>query len=63
MNNMYLLKPLYAQIVVAVKKILYATDANESALEEAQECLIESLGIEVEEEEGNEEEDEAGTQT
>lgn len=60
MNNMYL---LYVQIVVAVKKILYATDANESALEEAQECLIESLGIEVEEEEGNEEEDEAGTQT
>ncbi|KAJ4872776.1 Microtubule-associated protein RP/EB family member 1B [Raphanus sativus] len=45
-------------IVVAVKKILYATDANESALEEAQECLIESLGLEAEEEEGNEEEEE-----
>ncbi|XP_048637846.1 microtubule-associated protein RP/EB family member 1B-like [Brassica napus] len=49
-------------IVVAVKKILYATDANDSALEEAQECLIESLGIDVEEEEENEAE-EAGTQT
>lgn len=47
------------QIVVAVKKILYATDANESALEEAQECLIQSLGLEVdEEEEGKEEEEE-----
>ncbi|ESQ31674.1 hypothetical protein EUTSA_v10004754mg [Eutrema salsugineum] len=38
-------------IVVAVKKILYATDANESALEEAQECLNQSLGLEAEEEE------------
>ncbi|KFK27976.1 hypothetical protein AALP_AA8G455900 [Arabis alpina] len=47
-------------IVVAVKKILYATDANESALEEAQECLNESLGLEAEEEE---EEEEAETQT
>ncbi|CAA7035055.1 unnamed protein product [Microthlaspi erraticum] len=47
-------------IVVAVKKILYATDANESALEEAQECLDESLGLEAaEEEEGEEVEEEA----
>uniref|UniRef100_A0A1J3JZH5 Protein ATEB1 homolog 2 n=1 Tax=Noccaea caerulescens TaxID=107243 RepID=A0A1J3JZH5_NOCCA len=45
-------------IVVAVKKILYATDANESALEEAQECLDQSLGLEpAEEEEGKEEEE------
>uniref|UniRef100_A0A1J3DZJ7 Protein ATEB1 homolog 2 n=1 Tax=Noccaea caerulescens TaxID=107243 RepID=A0A1J3DZJ7_NOCCA len=44
-------------IVVAVKKILYATDANESALEEAQECLDQSLGLEpAEEEEGEGEE-------
>ncbi|XP_010483963.1 PREDICTED: microtubule-associated protein RP/EB family member 1B [Camelina sativa] len=45
-------------IVVAVKKILYATDANESALEEAQECLNQSLGLEADEEEGKEEEEE-----
>ncbi|CAH8391711.1 unnamed protein product [Eruca vesicaria subsp. sativa] len=38
-------------IVVAVKKILYATDANEFALEEAQECLNQSLGLEAEEHE------------
>uniref|UniRef100_M4D0U2 EB1 C-terminal domain-containing protein n=1 Tax=Brassica campestris TaxID=3711 RepID=M4D0U2_BRACM len=62
-NSSAKVQALSKEIVVAVKKILYATDANESALQEAQECLIESLGIEVEEEEGNEEEDEAGTQT
>ncbi|KAG2301190.1 hypothetical protein Bca52824_029841 [Brassica carinata] len=50
-------------IVVAVKKILYATDANESALEEAQECLNQSLGLEPEEEEGEEEGQGAETQT
>ncbi|XP_010444099.1 PREDICTED: microtubule-associated protein RP/EB family member 1B [Camelina sativa] len=53
-------------IVVAVKKILYATDANESALEEAQECLNQSLGLEADEEEGKEEEEEeeaAATET
>ncbi|KAJ0238211.1 Microtubule-associated protein RP/EB family member 1B [Hirschfeldia incana] len=38
-------------IVVAVKKILYATDTNESPLEEAQECLNVSLGLEAAEEE------------
>lgn len=46
---MYLLKPRNVQIVVAVKKILYAADANESALEEAQECLSKSLGLAAEE--------------
>ncbi|XP_033140337.1 microtubule-associated protein RP/EB family member 1B isoform X2 [Brassica rapa] len=45
-------------IVVAVKKILYAADANESALEEAQECLSQSLGLGAEEVE-----QEAETQT
>ncbi|KAF3541618.1 hypothetical protein F2Q69_00025301 [Brassica cretica] len=45
-------------IVVAVKKILYAVDANESALEEAQECLSQSLGLGAEEVE-----QEAETQT
>ncbi|CAH8280569.1 unnamed protein product [Arabidopsis lyrata] len=45
-------------IVVAVKKVLYATDADESVLEEAQECLNQSLGLEVDEEEGKEEEEE-----
>ncbi|CAH2043831.1 unnamed protein product [Thlaspi arvense] len=55
-------------VVVAFKKILYATDANESALEEAQECLNQSLGIEAEEEEEEdaeeaEAEEEAETQT
>jgi RP/EB family microtubule-associated protein len=40
-------------IVVAVKKILYATDANESALEDAQEYLNQSLGVEDDEAEGN----------
>lgn len=34
--------------MVAVKKILYATDANESALEDAQEYLNQSLGVEDE---------------
>ncbi|CAN8264644.1 unnamed protein product [Cochlearia groenlandica] len=50
-------------IVVAVKKILYATDANESALEEAQECLDQSLGLEAddEEEEAEGQEEEAET--
>ncbi|KAJ4887728.1 Microtubule-associated protein RP/EB family member 1B [Raphanus sativus] len=42
-------------IVVAVKKILYATDANESPLEEAQECLNASLGLEAAEEAQGEE--------
>lgn len=55
---MYLLKPQYVQIVVAVKKILYAVDANESALEEAQECLSQSPGLGAEEVE-----QEAETQT
>jgi len=55
---MILLKPQCVQIVVAVKKILYATDANESVLEEAQECLNQSLGLEGYEEEGKEEEEE-----
>ncbi|KAL1203890.1 Microtubule-associated protein RP/EB family member 1B [Cardamine amara subsp. amara] len=53
-------------IVVAVKKILYATDANESALEEAQECLNQSLGLEADEEEETlegEEEEEVEIQT
>lgn len=54
----YLLKPRNVQIVVAVKKILYAADANESALEEAQECLSQSLGLGAEEVE-----QEAETQT
>ncbi|CAA0384878.1 unnamed protein product [Arabidopsis thaliana] len=40
-------------IVVAVKKILYATDANESVLEDAQEYLNQSLGVEDDEAEGN----------
>lgn len=54
------------QIVVAVKKILYATDADESVLEEAQECLNQSLGLDVDEEGKEEEEEEeaaAETQT
>ncbi|XP_010547810.1 PREDICTED: microtubule-associated protein RP/EB family member 1B-like [Tarenaya hassleriana] len=38
-------------IVEAVKKILYATDAKESALEEAQDYLSQSLGEDDEEEE------------
>ncbi|CAH8359036.1 unnamed protein product [Eruca vesicaria subsp. sativa] len=38
-------------IVVAVKKILYATDANEFALEEAKECLNQPLGLEAEQQE------------
>ncbi|KAF8088237.1 hypothetical protein N665_0548s0009 [Sinapis alba] len=51
-------------ILVAVKKILYATDANESALEEAQECLNVSLGLEaVEEGQGEEEEEEEEAET
>uniref|UniRef100_M4DNN3 EB1 C-terminal domain-containing protein n=1 Tax=Brassica campestris TaxID=3711 RepID=M4DNN3_BRACM len=45
------------QIVVAVKKILYATDANESALEDAQEYLNQSLGVKAEVEENGEQED------
>uniref|UniRef100_A0A1J3K3D6 Protein ATEB1 homolog 2 n=1 Tax=Noccaea caerulescens TaxID=107243 RepID=A0A1J3K3D6_NOCCA len=48
-------------IVGAVKKILYANDANESALEDAQEFLNQSLGVEVEaeaEDEGSGEEEE-----
>ncbi|ESQ45805.1 hypothetical protein EUTSA_v10010609mg [Eutrema salsugineum] len=45
-------------IVGAVKKILYATDANESALEDAQEYLSQSLGVEAEEEEEEEEDGE-----
>ncbi|XP_010515075.1 PREDICTED: microtubule-associated protein RP/EB family member 1A-like [Camelina sativa] len=58
-------------IVVAVKKILYATDADESVLEDAQEYLNQSLGVEAAaeaeaEEEGNgeqeEEEEEEKTQ-
>ncbi|WZY98774.1 hypothetical protein YC2023_071103 [Brassica napus] len=44
-------------IVVAVKKILYATDANESALEDAQEYLNQSLGVKAEVEENGEQED------
>ncbi|KAL0790207.1 hypothetical protein Bca101_006453 [Brassica carinata] len=44
-------------IVVAVKKILYATDANESALEDAQEYLNQSLGVKAEDEENGEQED------
>ncbi|CAA7028348.1 unnamed protein product [Microthlaspi erraticum] len=52
-------------IVVTVMKMLYATDANESPLEEAQECLGQSLGLEAaEEEEGKEEvEEEAEAET
>ncbi|KAJ4895631.1 Microtubule-associated protein RP/EB family member 1A [Raphanus sativus] len=45
-------------IVVAVKKILYATDANESALEDAQEYLDQSLGVEAEDEGNGEQEEE-----
>lgn len=46
----------------AVKKILYATDANESALEDAQEFLNQSLGVEAEaEDEGSGEEEEEDT--
>lgn len=45
------------QVVVAVKKILYATDANESALEEAQEYLNQSLAVGAEEENGEQEEE------
>ncbi|CAN8254911.1 unnamed protein product [Cochlearia groenlandica] len=42
-------------IVGAVKKILYATDANESALEDAQEFLNQSLGeVQAEDEEEGE---------
>lgn len=42
----------------AVKKILYATDTNESALEDAQEYLNQSreVEVEVEAEEGDGEE-------
>ncbi|CAH2065006.1 unnamed protein product [Thlaspi arvense] len=45
-------------IVGAVKKILYATDANESALEDAQEFLNQSIGVEVKGEGNGEEEEE-----
>lgn len=45
-------------VVVAVKKILYATDANESALEDAQEYLNQSLGVGAEDEENGEQEEE-----
>ncbi|CAA7031243.1 unnamed protein product [Microthlaspi erraticum] len=47
-------------IVGAVKKILYANDANESALEDAQEFLNQSLGVQAGDEGsgGQEEEDE-----
>ncbi|CAL9247264.1 unnamed protein product [Arabidopsis halleri] len=49
-------------IVVAVKKILYATDANESALEDAQEYLNQSLGVEDEAEANGEQQEEEKTQ-
>lgn len=51
------------QIVVAVKKILYAKDANESALEDAQEYLNQSLGVEAEDEGNGEEEEEEEEKT
>ncbi|CAH8325463.1 unnamed protein product [Eruca vesicaria subsp. sativa] len=50
-------------VVVAVKKILYATDANESALEDAQEYLNLSLGVEVEDEGNGEQEEEEEEKT
>ncbi|KAJ0241680.1 Calponin homology domain-containing protein [Hirschfeldia incana] len=50
-------------IVVAVKKILYATDANESALEDAQEYLDQSLSVEVEDEGNGEQEEEEEEKT
>ncbi|KAL1210253.1 Microtubule-associated protein RP/EB family member 1A [Cardamine amara subsp. amara] len=51
-------------IVGAVKKILYATDANESALEDAQEYLNQSRGVEAEDEgNGEQEEEEEKTQS
>lgn len=48
--------------MVAVKKILYATDANESALEDAQEYLNQSLGVEDEAEANGEQQEEEKTQ-
>ncbi|XP_010550609.1 PREDICTED: microtubule-associated protein RP/EB family member 1B isoform X2 [Tarenaya hassleriana] len=51
----------HVSIVEAVKKILYATDENESALEEAQEYLCHSLGVDdgAEDAAAEEEEEEA----
>lgn len=45
-------------MAVAVKKILYAADAKESALAEAQEYLAEAIGGTNDEEEEEEEENE-----
>lgn len=39
----HLLRVFFMQISVAVKKILYAADAKESALDEAQEYLNQTL--------------------